>query len=101
MDFLSHNDGRINIRKQCLRTNKGKLKLLKQNSEICACIQIAETTIIHPNSETFIKCKIEQSYIRNELISIAEPTKCLTNKGCFIARTLVSFPNMKILLCLS
>ncbi|MCG8111917.1 MAG: retropepsin-like domain-containing protein [Candidatus Thiodiazotropha endolucinida] len=94
MDFLCHYDGKISIRKQHLKTNKGKVKLFKQNSDTCARVQIANTTVIQPNSEAFIKGKIDQPCIKNELLSIAEPTKFLTNKGCFIARTLVD-PNQE------
>lgn len=90
MDFLYQFDGTINIKKQTLSTSKGKITLFQQNSNTCARIQIADTIVIPSNTEIFVKGKIEQPCIKNEAISIAEPTKFLANRGCFIARTLVN-----------
>ena len=90
MDFLYKVDGTINIKKQILRTKKGKISLFKQNSNTCARIQIAETSVFPPNSELFIKGKIEQPCMKNEAISIAEQTQFLAKRGCFIAQTLVN-----------
>lgn len=90
MDFLNEFDGRINIKKQILKTSCGKVTLYKQTTNTCARIQIVDSAIIKPNAETFIKGTIKQPCIRNETLSVAEPTKFLINKGCFIAKTLVN-----------
>ena len=98
MDFLHQYDAVLNIKKQTLTTRKGKIKLSQQTSNTCARIQLVDTTVIPPNTETFLKGKIEQPCIRKESISIAEPTRFLANKGCLIARTLVNPTDKDILM---
>ena len=90
MDFLYQYDARLDIKKQILNTSKGKIKLCQQNTNTCARIQLADTTVVPPNTETYLKGKIEQPCIRKESISISEPTKFLATKGCLMARTLVN-----------
>ena len=89
MDFLYQFDDNIHIKKQILFTSRGKITLFQQNSNTCARIQIADTTVIPSNTEILVKGKVEQPCIKNEAISISKPTKFLANRGCFIARTLV------------
>ena len=98
MDFLHQYDAVLNIKKQTLTTRKGKIKLSQQTSNTCARIQLVDTTVIPPNTEIFLKGKIEQPCIRKESISIAEPTRFLANKGCLIARTLVNPTDKDILM---
>ena len=85
MDFLYKVDGTINIKKQILRTKKGKISLFKQTSNTNARIQIADTPVCPPN-----KGKIEQRCMKIEAISISEQTQFLAKGGCFTARNLVN-----------
>ncbi|MEW8092744.1 MAG: reverse transcriptase domain-containing protein [Candidatus Thiodiazotropha endolucinida] len=89
MDFLVSHDGDIRIKKQILKTSKGRLKLHKQASNACARIIIADSTTIPANTETLLHCKVDQPFIRKEQTCSVEPANYLTSKGCFVARTLV------------
>ena len=95
MDFLYKVDGTINIKKQILRTKKGKLSLFKQTSNTSAHIQIAENPVFPPNSELSMKGKIEQSCMNLEAISISEQTHFLAKRGCFTVRNLVNQKNKR------
>ena len=101
MDFLYQFDGNIHIKNQMLLTCRGKITLFQQNSNTCARIQLADTTVIPSNTEIFVNGKVEQPCIKKEAISIAEPTKVLVNRCCFIARTLAKDEDiiMSILNC--
>ena len=92
IDFLTVYDGQIKIKKQILKTSLGKIKIYKQNTHTCARIQAVDTVLIKPNAETFLKATIEQPCIKNESLSVVEPSKYLLHKGCLIAKTLVN-PN--------
>ena len=50
MDFLYQFDGNIHIKKQILFTSRGKITLFQQNSNTCARIQLADTTVIPSNT---------------------------------------------------
>ena len=100
MDFLIHYDGNIKINRQTLKTSRGKLTLNKQSSTACARIIVSENTVIRANSERFIHAKVDQPCIRKEQLCSAEPVKYLTNKGCFIARTLVNPENEQAIVSL-
>ncbi|MBV2113416.1 MAG: hypothetical protein KUF82_20885, partial [Candidatus Thiodiazotropha sp. (ex Ctena orbiculata)] len=90
MDFLVKYDGTIKIKQHILKTSNGKLKLYKQSTKTCARILVTENTTIAANTEKIINAKVDQPCIRNEQLSILEPTKFLTNKGCFVARSLIN-----------
>ena len=90
MDFLTKYDGSIKVRKQTLKTSKGKLKLNKQPSTACARILVEKEIVIPANTEQIILAKIDQPCLRKEHICSTEPVKYLTNKGCFLARTIIN-----------
>ena len=100
MDFLYDYDGSVQIKKQTLKTSCGKLMLYKQTTNACARIQVAESAVLKPNAETFIKGTIEQPCIKNETLSVAEPTGFLKSKGCFIAKTLVDPNDEDCIMCI-
>ena len=81
MDFLVSHDGDIGIKKQILKTYKGRLKLHKQASNTCARIIIAGSKTIPANTETLLHCKVDQPFIRKEQICSVEPANYLTSKA--------------------
>ena len=90
MDFLVRYDAIIKIKQHILKTSNGKIKLHKHSTKTCARIIVEYNTILEANTERIINAKVDQPCIRNEQLSVVEPTKFLTNKGCFIARPLVN-----------
>ena len=97
IDFLDQYDVNLNIKKQTLTTCNGKIKLSQQTSNTCACIHLADTTVIPPNTIP-LQDQTEHPCIIKESISIAEPTKFLANRGCLIAKTLVNLNDKDVLM---
>ena len=87
MDFLEKYNGEIQIYKQTLKTNQGKVELLKQRTYNCAHVRVKTQVIIPAESEKFIECKTDKDLAEN--IGIVESNKQIANKGLFIAKSLV------------
>ena len=85
INFLYEAD--IKIKKKTLKTNKGKIRLHKQNTEVCNRIQLRDNVIVPPQSETYVKTYTAQNCAAH--LNIVESTNHFIEQGLLIGKTLL------------
>ena len=87
MDFLQENNASIKLGKRILKTSRGKLRLYKHTSNVCARLALEDSVVVPPRSEVFLKGYVDRTSQGG--VGIFEPNEKLLTQGLFVGRTLV------------